>query len=210
MVDEKMLQHTLDLARGDVYRGHANLALGHLKTVQLQIDDLAGTSIWAEYQLIYAGALAGMNDLGTNSAFEETLDRISHLSEPNPELEMRAHADLGMYMAGRSSRAGARKHYLLAERIAADLGWAEEAARFQMCIIKIDLEEDQDPRLGSLQNLKQAAKDRYTAQEQHEAWIHYNGEIQDSRKQLVAARKGSEASVDYFLGVLSTIRRNRE
>jgi len=210
MADEKTLQHTLDLARADVVRGQANLALGLLRTVQLEIDDLAGTSIWAEYQLIYAGALAGMNDSGTGSAFEETLSRISRLTEPSPELEMRSHGDFGKYLAGKGWRTAARKHYQLAERIAADLEQAEEVARFQMCIILLDLEENDDPRLGSFQNLKQAAKGRYTAREQHAAWIHYDDEIQDGGKQLVAARKGSDASVEYFRGVLSEIRRNRE
>ncbi|MGB7438580.1 MAG: hypothetical protein WBR26_04360 [Candidatus Acidiferrum sp.] len=210
MTSDERTQQVLNLARAAIHKGQAPLAIEYLKTIQSEIEDLASTSPWAEHELIYAGALAGMNDPAAETAFEETLERISHLSEPNRALEMRAHEDLGKYLAGKRSRSSARNHYQLAERIAVDLDRDEDVARIQLCIIRIDLEESRDPRIVSLQNLRHAAKDCYTAREQHAAWMHYDDEIQSIRNRLIAARKGSEATVDYFRGVLSEIRRNCE
>jgi hypothetical protein len=207
MADEKMLRHILELARGDVLRGQAPRALEYLRTILSDIDDLPETPIWAEYQLIYAGALAGMNDRGAEAAFEEALMRISVLPESDAGLLLRAHEDFGRYLAGRHSHLIALKHYKAAEGIAVEAGMLEDAARVYLCIVRIDLESSRDPRLESLQNLKKAAKDLYTAREQQRAWVQYCQELEESGRVLVAARKGSVASVDYFRGVLSTVRR---
>ncbi len=209
MTDEESVRHFLDLARRDVLRGQPYQALGHLRTIQSQIDSLPRTSPSAEHELIYAGALAGMNDPGAEAAFEGTFQRISELLEPDPALEMRAHEDFGKYLAGKCAHLTARKHFQSAERIAVDLDWPEDAARIQMCIVRINLETAKDPRLPSFQNLKQAAKDGFTAEEQQTAWIHYCNEIEDRERGLVAARKGDVASVDYFRGVLSAVRRRQ-
>ncbi len=207
MADEKMLRHILELARADVLRGQAPRALGHLRTVLSDIENLPETSIWAEYQLIYAGALAGMNDRGAEAAFEEVFTRISALQESDTELMFRAHEDFGRYLAGRHSQPLALTHYKSAERIALEAGMLEDAARVYLCIVRIDLESNRDPRLESLQNLKRAAKDLYTACEQQRAWVQYCQELEESGRVLVAARNGSVASVDYFRGALSTVRR---
>lgn len=208
--DEKTLRHILDLARACVHRGQAYQALGYLNSVQSQIDDLAETSLWAEHELIYAGALGGMADPGAEVAFEETFERLAKLPEPDQPLKMLAHADFGKYLAEQRAYRRAREHYQFAERLAENLERVEDAAHYQMCIIRIDLEDDRNPQLGALQMLKDAAKDGYTALEQREAWIHYTEEFQGSGTQLVAARKRCEASVDYFRGVLSGIRRRRK
>lgn len=208
--DEKTLQHDLDLARADVHRAEAHLALGRLASIQMQIDDLRGTSLWAEHELTYAGALAAMMDPGAHTAFEEALIRISELEEANPALEMRAHEEFGKYLIGKRAFTAARKHYQAAEKVAEELDQVEDVAHFQMCIIRIDLEQDHNPQFVALQKLKEAAKDGYTWQEQREAWIHYTEQFREAGRQLVAARKGTEATVDYFRGVLSEIRRNRK
>ncbi len=150
MADEKMLRHILELARADVLRGQAPRALGHLRTVLSDIENLPETSIWAEYQLIYAGALAGMNDRGAEAAFEEVFTRISALQESDTELMFRAHEDFGRYLAGRHSQPLALTHYKSAERIALEAGMLEDAARVYLCIVRIDLESNRDPRVASV------------------------------------------------------------
>ncbi len=208
--DEKILQAVLDTARGCVLRGQAHLALGHLNCIQSQIEDFVGTSLWVKHELIYAGALAGMRDPDAEAVFEETVKRLTNLSEADKPLEMLVHGDFGKYLAERRSYRHAREHYKIAERIAEYLDVAEDVAHYQMNIILLGLEEDRGPLLGAFQKLKEAAKDGYTPVEQREAWIHYTEAFQDSGAQLVAARKRCEASVDYFRGKLSEIRRDRK
>jgi len=167
--------------------------------------------LWAEYELVYAGALAGMRDRGAESAFDECFQRISSLSEPDPTLQMRAHGDFGKCLAEQQSFTRAREQYRLAEKIAESLEQSEEyLAHFQMCLIAIELQERRDPQLRALQNLRHAALiDGSTDTGQREAWFHYIDEFQQDSGQMLAARKGNEASVDYFRGVLSLIRRRR-
>lgn len=209
MADEKMLQHILNLARADVHRGQSPLALEHLRTIRLDIDGLAGTLPWAEWQLIYAGALAGMNDDGAEMAFEEAFGRISKLEAPDPELMFRAHEDRARYLAGRDAKCRRALEYCKsAERIALEAGMLEDAARMYLCVVRIDLSINNDPRLESLRNLRKAAKDRYTAREQQAAWIQYCHELEDSRDVLHAARNFNAASVEYFRGALATLRRS--
>ncbi|HTQ60773.1 MAG TPA: hypothetical protein VMI32_11145 [Candidatus Solibacter sp.] len=142
-------------------------------------------------------------------AFNDALERISMLEEPDPTLEMLGHEDNGKYLAERRAFMRARNHYGLAERIAERLDQIEDVARIQLCVIRIDLDERKDPRLKAFQRMKEAAKDGYTHLEQREGWIHYTDTFQKYGTQLISTRKGDEASVEYFRGVLSLIRRRR-
>jgi|SRR5579859_2016146 len=209
--DETRLRHILTLARACVHRGQAYQAFGHLQSIEPEIDERTGTSLWAEHLLTYAGALGALKDstAATEQVFSEALKRISALEEADLALEMLGHEDYGKYLAERRIFKRARNHYGLAERIAEGLDQAEDVARIQLCIIRIDLEERKDPRLGAFQRLKEAAKDGYTHIEQREGWIHYTDTFQKYGTQLVATRKGDQASVEYFRGVLSLIRRRR-
>ena len=207
--DEKRSRRALDSARGCVLRGQAPQAIAHLEGIRLEIDDSPGTLVWAEYELIYAGALGGMSDPGAEYAFRDAFKRISELSEPDPTLQMRAHGDFGKYLAEQLSFRRAREQYRLAEKIAESLDLLEDLAHFQMCLIGIELREHRDPRLGAFQNLRRAATDGYTDLDQRDAWFHYIDEFQHDCRHMVAARKGNETSIDYFRGVLSQIRRKR-
>jgi hypothetical protein len=210
MADHGNLRYTLDLARACVHKGEAPQALEHLKSIQLEIDDLVGTSFWAEHELIYAGALAGMNQPGADTVFEGAIKRCAELSEPDPALMMAAHEDYAKYLAGRGATERARQQYRQAEKIAESLAREECLAHFQMCLIRLRLEETNDPQRRAFQRLQQASKDGYTEVQQREAWIHYMDQFEGFAPQLVATRKGAEASVDYFRGVLSLIRRGRK
>ncbi len=209
--EENRLRHILSLARACVHRGQAYQAFGHLHSIEPEINDLPGTSLWAEYLLTYAGALGAMRDSASaaEETFKEALKRISTLADPDPALEMLGYEDFGKYLAEQRAFQRARQHYGLAERIAESLDQPEDVARFQLCVIRIDLEERRDTRLCAFQRLKEAAKDGYTHLEQREAWIAFTDTFQDYGRRLVATRKGDEASVGYFRAVLSEARRRR-
>jgi hypothetical protein len=209
--DEKRFRRILDIARGCVLRGQAPQAIAHLDTIRLEIEDFPGTSAWAEYMLIYAGALAAMRDPAAEYSFDDTIERISKLSEPDPALQARAHGDFGKFLGEQRSFRRAREQYRLAERIAETLDQSEEdLAHFQMCLIGIELQEKRDPQLRAFQNLRHAAlMDGCTDTHQREAWFQYVDEFHRDTRHMLAARKGNETSVDYFRGVLSQIKRRR-
>ncbi len=210
MADHDNLRYTLNQAKACVYKAQAREALEHLRSIQSEIDDLVGDSLWAEHELIYAGALAAMNQPGAETAFKDTLERIEALSEPDFALAMMAHADYAKYLAGRPDAKRARHHYQQAEKFADSLSREECVAHFQMCIIRIGLKESNSPQLVAFQRLQEAAKDRCTEVQQREAWIHYTDQFEGLESYLVATRKGAEASVEYFHGVLSEIKRGRK
>jgi hypothetical protein len=210
MADKKIVRHALDLARKCIHSGQPPQAFGHLNSIRAEMDTLIGNPLWAEDQSIYAVALAAMNDLGAEAAFREALSRIASLAESDLLLEMTTRGDFAKYLAGRCDHKRSREQYQEAEKIADKLELAEDVAHFQLCIIRIDLKEDGNPQLPAFQKLRGTTKEGYTAVEQRDAWIHYTEEVGLIGKHLVAARKGGEASVDYFRGVLSEIRRSRK
>lgn len=210
MASHDDLRYTLNLARACVHKGEALQALGHLKSIQFGIDGLVESSFWAEYQIIYAGTLAGMNDSGAEVAYEEALRCCAQLSVPNPSLAMTAHGDYASYLAGRRAPNRARAHYRQAEKLAETLDREECVAHFQMCVIRLDLEEAHSPHLTAFQRLQEAAKDGYTEVQQREAWIQYMEQFQSLASQVVATRHGGQASTDYFRGLLSAIRRSQK
>jgi hypothetical protein len=208
MANKQKLRHTLDLAKACVHRGQAPQALEHLKSIQSEIEDLAGSSFWAEHELIYAGALAGMNNHDAKLVFEDAIGRCTRLSEPDPALLMTAHCDYAIYLAGRRATANqACEHYRQAEQLADSLGLEESVAHFQMCVIGLDLQKTNSPQFAAFQKLQEASRDGYTEVQQREAWIHYTTELDGFGSQLVATRDGAKASTDYFRGVLSAIKR---
>jgi hypothetical protein len=212
MADHDNLRYTLDQAKACVHEAQPHRAIEYLKSVQSEIDDLVGDPLWAEHELIYAGALAAMNQLSAEPAFEDTLKRIEGLSEPDLRLAMRAHSDYAKYLAGKGRREAkrTRHHYQQAENLADKLGREECVAHFQMCIIRIGLEESNSSQLLAFQRLQEAAKDRSTEVQQREAWFHYTDQFEALEPHLLETRKGTEASVDYFRGVLSEIKRGRK
>jgi len=210
MADHDNLRYTLDLARTSIHEGHANQALEHLRCIRHEIEDLQGSSFLAEYTLLCADALAAMNDHSAEATFQEALKQIGSLSESDLGLEMRVRGDLAKYLAGRRRVRDARAHYQKAEHIAERLDRPECVAHFQMCVIRIELEQTNSSMLPAFQRLQEAAKDGYTELQQRDAWIHYVADIEEMGSQLVAARKGDEASVGFFRGLLSKIRRDQK
>src|SRR5712671_4046951 len=77
--DDEKIRRVLDSARACIHRCQGPQAIAHLDDIRLEIDEFAGKSIWAEYALVYAGALGAMTDSGANAAFQEAFDRIFQL-----------------------------------------------------------------------------------------------------------------------------------
>jgi hypothetical protein len=208
--DEKTLRHILDLARADINRSQPFLALEHLRTIRSQIDDLSGTPLWAEYQLSYAEAVSAMNEDAAEREFEEALSRLSMLEDRDLTLELRAYEHLAQFLCRKHRPSPARKYYQLAENVAVDAGLREDADRIRLCVIRIDLETSNDPQLASFQNLKKAAEDGYCHHHQLTAWIQYSTQVKEAERGLLNARQRGTASVDYFRGLLSSIRNNAD
>lgn len=208
--DEKRLRRILDLARTCVLRGQGPQALAHLDAIRIEVEDLKSAVLSAEFHLTLAGALGGMKDQTAEFAFADVFEFIRQFAEPNPGFQMRAHEEFGKYLAENCSFKRAREQYRLAEKIAEILDLAEDQAHLQMCVIGAELREQKDPRIKSWQNLKKAATTvGANNQHQRDAWIHYVDEFEADGRQRIAARKGEEASVEYFQGVLSLIRRRQ-
>jgi hypothetical protein len=210
MADTSNLRHILDQARSCIRQAQPHQALEYLRSIQHEMEDLTGSSLWAEHELVYACALAAMNEPAARTAFDEALRRIEGLSEPDLPLTMSAHADYAKYLAGRQSTKSARQHYQAAERIANALEREDCVAHFQMCIERIGLQESKSPHLDAFRKLQEAARDYCTELQKREAWIHYVDEFGEIEPQLVATRRSAEASVEYFRGVLSEIKRGRK
>jgi len=197
----------LELARDCVKTGETPQALAHLHSIGIEVDEMTGSPEWAEYQLIYAGCLP-RRDPDTDYAYRDALTRISQLTERHPMLEMRGHDDYGKYLAGRKIFSKATEESETARRIADELNQPDDAARLHLRVIGLDLEEQGSPLHSAFQNLRKAARDDgYTHTEEIETWIAYTSELNQIGGRLLAARKSGEASVDYFRGKLSEVRR---
>lgn len=211
MRDEKDLRHIVQLARDEVNRQNAPLALQYLNEIRADIDEYAGTLVWAEHQLTFAETLASMRDPILRAEalpeFEEAARRVSNLPERHLELELRAHEHFAMFLASSRRRSVAKTHYELATRAAVEAGLKQETARVQLKMIKNDLECDESPLLPSLRNFRKAASEKgSTPQQQLAAWLLYVGENEELTHSLVAARKGPAASVEYFRDLLNSVK----
>ena len=210
MANLEHLRLALESARSCVHKGQALQALEYLHGIRLEVDELVGSLLWAEYAVIYAGALAGMNDATAEFAFRDALERCSKLSQAQADRQvtMRAHADYAAYLAGRRQLGRAKDHYREAEKIAESLGHEEDVAHFQNCATRLELEEKRSPHLIAFQRLQEASKDGFTEVQQREAWFQYTERFQELAYQGQHRRHGGQASADYFRGLLCVIKRS--
>lgn len=199
------LRDELDLAWECVRTGKAPQALVHLKGIQSEIEDLAGSAFPAEYALTYACALAAKRDGDAETAFTDAVREIVRLTD-NQELQMRAHEEFGKFLAKRGAFARARSELLAGWRIAECLD-PEDAARLLKYCMKAELAERKDPRLKAFENLEEAAKGGYSCQEQCDVWFEHGESLTRSGERRLAARNGGEASVEYFRRRLDAAKR---
>jgi hypothetical protein len=209
-MDEKQLRHVLELARREIIASNRANAAEYLRSIRSEVENFEGTSVWAEHQLLFAGTFAMIGDPAAETEFQEALDRVTNLRERDPSLEMRVHDDLARYLEVFAHRPSvARQHNTSAKDLAIECALKEESAKFQLRIIKTDLETDEAPRIKSFHNLKKAAKELGCSfQKQLAAWILYCGAIQEDGRGSLAARKRDDslASVGYFRGLLTSVR----
>jgi hypothetical protein len=206
------LDHTVELARAEVNRQRPELAIKHLRTIQSEMENMAGSPIWADHQLLFAEALSAKGDPASETEFEEAFRRIRNLSVRSPDLEMRVYEHFADYLVRFAHRLSlARQYFEAAKKVAVECSRQEDPARLQLRIIAIDLRVDEDPQLESFQNLKRASLEMHsTPQEQLAAWILYQGEVNEKARGLMAARHWSVASVDYFRGLLTSVKKDNQ
>lgn len=205
------LEDTLNLARREIDRGNAGVALQLLRNCRDEAEDAKGTQLWGWHKLLTAVGFASRASKGDDSAlsdFEESLEAIKNLGERSPELEVHAHESFGNYLVSvLGRRAKARQQYELAKQIAVQYGLGARIAEIQVKIIKIDLESDQDPELENFIVMKQAAnKGDFTWDEQLAAWHQHTGEAERTRLGRQFARKANTASEAYFRNLLQSVR----
>ena len=207
MNDDEKLRRILNLARDAIIRLDAIRAVQYLKEIEQAVEDRKGTAIWAEHGLLSAGALAAAGNPAAEAEFEEALQRVLNLTDRDAGLEMRAYDDFAKFLAEfPHRRSRAREYNQSAWKVAVERGLREDSARLQLRITKIDLEIDGDRvGLADLQKLKQAARELgANYQIQLAAWFRHRGESHETG--MLAARGSSAASVDYFKGLLISIK----
>ncbi len=210
MDEEYELRHTLDLARTEIQRLRPFVALAHLNSIQARVEARPHTSISAEHRLLYAGVLAATGDEGAESEFRQALQDILDLPTRDIGLELRAHEDFGNYLRRFTRlRTLAREQYQLAKKLAVECKLFEDSARFELDIVSLDLEINQDPRLGCFGRFKKIATQLgSTFKQQLRAWFVFCGESGEQGSRLVAARKRSEPPDGYFRGLLESVKRD--
>jgi hypothetical protein len=208
MENQDRIKHILEIARQEINRQEPFLALEHLRNIQNDIEETPNTSNWAGHQLTFAEALAAMCDPSAESEFEEALRRIQNLAVRDRDMEMRVHEHYGRCLESVGRRSLALPHYQTAKQLAVECLFLEDSARIQLRIIRIGLELDNDPRLMSFHNLKKAAVESpCTHQEQLAAWMLFCDDASTKKRGLIAARHGHAATVEYFRGVLRTVKK---
>jgi len=206
--EEGKLLRALQLARDEIKRLNPKRAFEYLKTIEPEVDQRIGTRVWAEHKLLFASALAETGNSAAEQEYGEALERIRNLSDRDLDLEMRIYDDFARFLACfQHRRSTAREYNQSAREIALKRGLIEDSARLQLRIVKIDLEIDEDPQKDSFRNLKKAAKELGCSfQNQLAAWVHYCAEDQDAKVGMIAARNKGIASVDYFRGLLTSVK----
>jgi hypothetical protein len=212
MPSELQMKHTLHLARKAIFELKQSLAFELLRSIQNDVEILPHTSVSAEHQLLYADALALSKTTAdaAESEFRSALQQICDLQVSDVELEMRGHEDYGNYLARfKRLRSRAREQYQSAKRLAVQSTLLEDSSRLELSIIKIDLESDESPQITAFQNFKKAAAELgCTFQEQLAGWMVFSGEFEEQVPTLVAARNAGKTPVDYFRGLLKSIKSN--
>jgi len=89
MQPEQQLKHVLQLARKAIQELKQSLALEYLRSILRDVESLPGTSVSAEYRLLYADALALSNTTAESaeSEFKHAIHEIFDLAASDVDLE---------------------------------------------------------------------------------------------------------------------------
>jgi hypothetical protein len=191
------LRDALDLAWSAVRERKVSQALQHLKTIQSEIYSLPKGPLPAEYTLVYACALAVTGDGGTESAFSDAERLIVPLTD-SQKLQLGMHEEFGKFLAKKRAFTLARTQLTEALRIAQCLDRLEDVAELQVRLIGLDLEKSKGLLLKAFRNLEEAAGSGCSPRDKFDVWCDYVDDCNGSSKGRIAARKGGDASVDYF------------
>ena len=208
VLNSEKIQRTLDIARTEINRQKPDRAIELVRELGLEEGQFGFERLYAEQLLVLAEAFAAKESPGAESLFDEALNSIASLPEPNEPLEMRAKEHFAMYLARfRASPSKALKFFGEANRIAARLELQEDSARIQLGIERIELEIDKSPELQNFAIFKKVAEaDEYTSEVQLAAWTEHRRTFADATRGLRYGRKRAEVSDSYFKFLLESAR----
>jgi hypothetical protein len=204
------IERTLELARAAVNQQNPDRAIALVGTLSLQGGEEGFERHWAESRLVLAEAYAAKGDFAAESLFEEALELIRVLPQPEESLEVRAHEHFGDYLRCFAKRPSlARQNYEIAKKKAIGLRTQEDSARLQLKIEMIDLTMDESPELENFKTLKRVGKEAgCTSAEQLAVWLQHKGEIGQHDQGLRFARNRDVAGEQYFKYLLGLIRKS--
>lgn len=201
------INHSIDLARREVNRQNAPLALVHLRCIKNDVEKYVGTPSWAEFKLLLGEAFLAKGDPAAGEMLRESLDQISTLPGDHPGLMIRAKRAYATFLDRCPDlRSKARAYYVQARQLAIERGYREDSAEINLRIIKIDLHMHDSPELANFRLFKKTADSIYTSQEQLAAWHLHLGNTSYASKGRVFARNERVATREYFHSLLESAR----
>lgn len=208
------IRRIFELARDCVKRAEPHQAMGFLDSVYDEVEERPQTPEWAEYALIYAGALnafASRGDSTVETAYEDAVKRVYQVPSAPPMLLIRTHEDYAKYLVSQQAWRRAAHHNQKARDVAQSADYREDIPRLELRGIRIDLEQSDSPLLPDFRNLRKAGREYgHTDLEQLEAWISHKVTLDRHSEYLGAAKgrgRGQVATVEYWRGKLSEVRR---
>lgn len=183
-------------------------ALQYLRSIKDAVDRYPGTSESAEYSLTLGAVFTAMHDPGAESYLWDARDKIGHLREEAPELEVRFH-DLHAYFSENvcHNRTSALKHLELAKAAAVRLGIGELTAHQQLRLIRLDLQINNHPEQKNFSTLRRVTVSHdYTEEERLAAWHQHWADIGSELASPLHARGMQTRTEEYFLGLLRSVR----
>ena len=208
--DTAKVERTLELARAAVNQQNPDRAMALVDTLGFVGGEEGFERHWAESRLVLAEAYASKGDSAAEALFEEALESIKALPQPDESLDVRAHEHFGDYLRCFAQRPSlARQNYEIAKKKAIGLRTQEDSARIQLKIETIDLTMDQSPELENFKTLKRVAKEvGCTFAEQLAVWVQHKGESGQHERGLRFARNRGAASEQSVKHLLNMIRKN--
>ena len=206
--DEMRLRDVFELARREIIRGKARTALELLRANRKEAEEHRGTQLWAEYTLLLAEAFAGKSDECAEGYFEDALQFIKNLADPDADLEARAHESFGNFLTSTLRiRSKARQQYELARQIATKHNLRTRNAEIELKIIQIDLETDGNSELKNFSAMMHVAyEDGYTPEVQLAVWHQHLGKSEEAALGRMYGRKVGCASEAYFRKLFESVR----
>jgi hypothetical protein len=196
-------------ARREINRNNPARARELIRTAYQTSEDILGTVEWVDVALTLAETFLAELRIEAEPYFNEALNRLKLITDPPPELRIRACERFAHFLVSIAKRPlKARRFCEEAKALAVQHGFLEDSARSQLRLLGIDLEADKDPQYRNFQCLVRVANDSgFTSQETLAAWMLHEGALEDEKKKgLCYARNANRVQGSYFQVLLNKAR----